>query len=235
MKNLFTTLILSVFAIPVIAQNWYSLESTNSIKLKKVQVNNANSLTELLPNYPGPLWIQDFESITISTQQNGKDIIATNHDKTFSAEQKELLSNLDVNNSIRIKLRYRYINPVSGEPGYANSYLIAPVVPDVEAQFPTGAKAMTAYLNENVLYKFNGTDTIKKAPPMQLSFVVNEEGKVTDAKVIGAIKADEKFQNLLLEAFNNMPTWKPAENSAGTKVKQEFKLYVFANSGKNGC
>src|SRR5438105_4044303 len=110
MKNLFTTLLLSAFFVPVMAQNWYSLEARNAIKLRKVQVNNANSVADLIPNYPGPLWIEDFESVTISAQQNGKDLIATNHDKTFSAEQKELLSNVDVNNSITIKLRYRYIN-----------------------------------------------------------------------------------------------------------------------------
>jgi len=43
---------------------------------------------------------------------------------------------------------------------------------------------------------------------------------------------DQKTDKLLLKAINKMPKWKPAENSDGIKVKQEFEFSV-GNCG--GC
>ena len=61
-------------------------------------------------------------------------------------------------------------------------------------------------------------------------FTVNEEGEIVNAK-ISQTSGDSKTDKLFVEAINKMPKWKPAQNSKGVKVKQEF---IFNLSG-GGC
>ena len=61
-------------------------------------------------------------------------------------------------------------------------------------------------------------------------FTVNEEGDVVDAK-ISKTSGDLLTDKLIVEGISKMPKWKPAKNSKGEKVKQDF---IF-NVGNGGC
>jgi len=62
-----------------------------------------------------------------------------------------------------------------------------------------------------------------------VKFTVNEEGKIVDALIFRSSE-DPKADQLLLDAINKMPEWKPARNSTGMKIKQEFTIPM-----SNGC
>ncbi|MBK6838306.1 MAG: hypothetical protein IPG90_08535 [Bacteroidetes bacterium] len=61
-------------------------------------------------------------------------------------------------------------------------------------------------------------------------FTVNEEGEIIDPK-IKVTTNNPKSDKLLLDAIRNMPKWKPATNSQGGKMKQDFEFAM----GTGGC
>jgi TonB family protein len=56
-----------------------------------------------------------------------------------------------------------------------------------------------------------------------VKFTVNEEGGIMNPKMLRTSR-DSKADKLVLEAISKMPKWKPAQNSKGVKVKQEFTV-----------
>ena len=88
---------------------------------------------------------------------------------------------------------------------------------------------MTQYLRENAINKIPET-TSKQLQQVIVGFTVNEEGKIANVQ-ISKTSGDPNTDKLLLEAINKMPKWRPAEDSKGVKVKQEFEFSV----GNVGC
>lgn len=109
---------------------------------------------------------------------------------------------------------------VDNAPAAGGSYQIK------NAQFPGGDKAMKDYIAKNLNYPKYAED-IKQEGTVLVSFVVDEKGKVTDAKVArGVLKA---MDNEAIRLVKSMPKWNPGEEN-GKKVKSqmvvpiEFKL-----------
>ena len=96
-------------------------------------------------------------------------------------------------------------------------------VPEVNAEYPGGLKQMTKYLKENVTDKIIGTTTEEHLGKTIAKFIIDENGKVTNAAILKS-STDAKIDKLFLDAIKNMPTWKPAENPKGEKTKQEFHI-----------
>ena len=89
---------------------------------------------------------------------------------------------------------------------------------------------LTNYLKKNIINKISETNPSKQFPRVTAIFTVNEEGKIIDAK-ISRSSNDPEVDKLLLETITKMPNWKPAENSEGIKVKQEFTF----RTSSGGC
>jgi TonB family protein len=106
-------------------------------------------------------------------------------------------------------------------------HVLMTVVPEIEAEFFGGSLEMTKYLKENIIYKI--PETVPKQFNGIAVFTVNENGEISNAKISNT-SGDSKIDELLLEAAYKMPKWKPAENSKGIKVKQEFEIII----GKGG-
>jgi TonB family protein len=104
------------------------------------------------------------------------------------------------------------------------------IVPAMEAEFPGGFKQISTYLNDNFFNKITQKGNTDKIRQTSLKFTINEEGKVVNSKIFNT-SSDVKIDQLLLEAINKMPKWKPAKNSKGIKVKQEFMIPF----GGGGC
>jgi len=90
---------------------------------------------------------------------------------------------------------------------------------------------MRNYLKENAISKITEAAS-KKIKPAIVRFIINEDGAIAKAQ-ISTTTGDDDTDKLLLEAINKMPNWKPAEDSKGKKVKQEFVLSVGPQRG--GC
>jgi len=88
--------------------------------------------------------------------------------------------------------------------------------------FPGGTLSFQNYLAENMQY----TEAMKQdglKGTVYVSFMVNTDGSISDAKVIRGIGGDADKEALRL--INNMPTWKPGKQS-GKLVKVQLQLPV---------
>ncbi|MBK7816826.1 MAG: hypothetical protein IPJ60_04205 [Sphingobacteriaceae bacterium] len=144
------------------------------------------------------------------------------NDKLTEA-QRNILSKADVGTDIIIKVKFKH----KGRARYmANNeiiegYLPVNVVPYTEAEFLNGTKQVEDYLSEKI---FKIKDPNRKQPPI-IKFTISEEGKVINAKITQTSNSP-KTDKILLEATTNMPKWKPAKNSKGVTVKQEFCIQL---------
>ncbi|MCW3072443.1 MAG: hypothetical protein JWO44_2333 [Bacteroidetes bacterium] len=178
--------------------------------------------------------VMHYVSIDISTICNGKVMTSQSADEKLTAAQKNILNAADPGTDIKIKIRFRYKRWTNDDAGGGSmvregEYAVA-VVPDTEAEYPGGFKQLTEYLTKSVIDKIPGKNPYGKIRQVIVKFSINEEGQVVDAK-LSRNSSDPKTDKLLLDAINNMPKWKPAKNSKGVRVRQEFSIPF----GGEGC
>ena len=171
--------------------------------------------------------IMDYVSILISATCNGKAFTSQSTSELLTTEQKNILYATDLGTDISIKIKFKYKNQAndnrdSGCKIKEGEYVVT-VVPETEAEYPGGFKQMTEYLMENVMNKISEKSASEKIRQAIVKFMVNEEGQIVDAKILRT-STDPKIDKLLLDATIKMPKWRPAENSKGIKVKQEFSI-----------
>ena len=100
---------------------------------------------------------------------------------------------------------------------------VVTIVPETEAEYPGGFEHLSSYVTESVINKISDKSTSENIQWAIVSFTVNEEGQVFDAKMSRS-SSDIKIDKLLLDAINKMPKWKPAKNYLGLTVKQTFSI-----------
>ena len=171
--------------------------------------------------------IVDYVSVEISTFQNGKIYTSKSTSDVLTAEQKKIINSADLGSDITVKIMYKH-KSCGSEKHLADNEIIegtlaVTVVPETEAEFPDGYKGITNYLMENVINKISTRGSAGKLGEAIVKFTINEDGQVVDAK-LSKTTPNEKIDKILLDAFTKMPKWKPAKNSKGIKVKQEFNI-----------
>lgn len=95
-------------------------------------------------------------------------------------------------------------------------------VVEVEPEFPGGMEALTKYLSENIKYPEQAKKD-KIQGKVYISFVVEKDGSVADAKVLRGIGGgcDEEA----LRVVKAMPKWEPGKQK-GTPVRVQYNLPV---------
>ncbi|MBC7865839.1 MAG: energy transducer TonB [Bacteroidia bacterium] len=179
--------------------------------------------------------IVEYVSVEISTFSNGKKkFTGLSSNENLTPEQKNILNTAEPGTDIYIKIRFRHKNQAMNTIGADNKIiegeLSVTIVPEQEAEFPGGFKQFSKYITENIFNKVSGKENSEKITWAAVSFTINEEGRVVDAKVSGTSGDLKIDQLIILEAINKMPKWKPAQNSKGEKVKEEFSI-PFGNGG----
>jgi hypothetical protein len=177
-------------------------------------------------------WIIYFVSVELLATCNGKFLTAKSESYLLTEAQKNILNTADLGSDIRVKIKFIYKNQANVNMDNfgdirEGEYVFA-VVPETEAEYPGGFKQMTDYLTKNVIDKISKKD--EKLWQTAVKFTIDEVGQVVDTK-ISKTSTDPKTDKLLLDALNKMPRWKPAKNTKGLKVKQEFNIPL----GGNGC
>jgi len=171
--------------------------------------------------------IVDVVGVEISVVRNGKTISAKNITDKLTSEQKNILSTADLGTDIRVKIQFKYKNQeddsFGSRKGIKEGVSVVTVVPEIEAEYPGGHKEITAYFTKHVIDKIAALNSSGKIQNAIVRFTVDEEGQIVNAK-ISRTSTESDIDNLLLEATKKMPKWKPAENSAGIKVKQEIAI-----------
>jgi TonB family protein len=176
----------------------------------------------ILENYEEVI---NYVSIDISAVCRGKVQSAQNTNDRLTAEQKNMLREADPGTDIRIKIKFSYKNWADGNlddgSKIKSGEYVVTIVPDTEAEYPGGFKQLTAYLTENIINKIS--DASEKLGAAAVKFTVTGEGHISDARMSNP-SSDPQTDKLILDAIKRMPVWKPAMNSKGAKVKEEFSI-----------
>lgn len=95
--------------------------------------------------------------------------------------------------------------------------------PEVMPQFPGGQKALGNYVNDHLDYPQQAIDN-NTGGTVMVSFVVDEKGKVSHAKILGN-KVGDGLDEQALKVVNNMPEWTPGKVH-GRNVKTRLELPI---------
>jgi TonB family protein len=96
--------------------------------------------------------------------------------------------------------------------------------PTVMPEFPGGQNGLETYVNNRVQYPEQAIED-NTAGVVRVSFVVDEHGKVMNAKIIGGQKVGDGLDEEALRVVNNMPAWKPGKVK-GRNVKTRLELPI---------
>ncbi len=166
-------------------------------------------------------------SVEITTISNGAKHTAKSNSDKLTAEQKNLLTNADLGSDVSITLKYQYKNKTDDQYGPRKQTVLCTgsvtVVPETEAEFPGGFKQLADYVNTHIVGDKTEKTGLQKIERAAVKFIITEEGKVTDARLVSSTN-DAAIDKLILDAFTTMPNWKPATNSKGLKVKQQIYI-----------
>ncbi len=95
---------------------------------------------------------------------------------------------------------------------------------EVAPKFPGGQNGLDNYINNHVNYPQQALDN-DVSGIVRISFVVDEQGNVTKAKVMDAPKGAEDLDKEALRVVNSMPGWTPGKVS-GKSVKVRMELPI---------
>jgi protein TonB len=96
-------------------------------------------------------------------------------------------------------------------------------VADVMPAYPGGQNALEDYMNNNVEYPQNAIDNNSEGM-VKVQFVVDENGNVTNAKVVGK-ELGNGLDEEAVKVVSNMPKWTPGKVK-GKNVKTRIVLPV---------
>ena len=91
-------------------------------------------------------------------------------------------------------------------------------------QFPGGQRALDSYVNDHINYPQNAIDN-DVAGVVRVQFIVDENGKITKAKLISPQKIGEGLDEEALRVVNSMPEWKPG-TLHGKRIKTRLELPI---------
>jgi len=198
------------------------------ITIEKIQ--KAKLVSDLIEGYPSN-WITAYISVEISSSCKKVKVNAKSFNDVLTDEQKSMLNRADVGTDIVITVKHNTKNTITNSLEKSEMNVSLTVIPEIEATYIGGYKDMIAYLKENSNAKIAAIST-KQIQFTSINFTVNKNGKADNVmlmKASGITAIDE----LLVDLITNMPKWKPAENSKGDVVTQEFEFSI--GSMVDGC
>jgi TonB family protein len=232
-KGIITSLLLLLFASGFSQNMNYEVRGKEYPLTKKEKLDQAQFMRDIIPYYPSA-WILGYVSVEISATCNGVDKTAKSANDSLSAEQKNILKSVDLGSDVAIKIEYKSKNAVTDEMHTSTLKYSTTIVPEIEAEYPSGYEQLTQYIKESTKIRISEPGS-KQFQFAKIKFSVNEEGEIDNAW-ISQTSGDMKTDELLLQTIYNMPKWKPAQNSKGMKVRQEFEFSVGkGKKGTNGC
>ncbi len=226
--SLITLLLLSVLDAAFSQGLNFDIRGRYKLPIIKERLDAAKTMRDINPGYPSS-WITDYISSAVLVTSRGKEMKAISSNDILSTEQLNLLKLVDLGTDIRIEIKYNDKNSITHKIENTSMNFTVTLVPEVEATYPGGFKVLKQYLKENAIEKIS-SEGAKALENATVRFTINERGEIANAEVVLTSK-DKNIDKLLLEAINKMPKWKPASNSNGIKVKQQFEFTV----GNAGC
>lgn len=104
------------------------------------------------------------------------------------------------------------------DPSDENVFIAVELMPE----FPGGTTAMMEYISKSLKYPSDAFEA-KITGKVFVSFVINEKGKVTEAKVLRGIGTS--CDKEAIRVVNEMPDWKPGrQDDKPVKVKYTLPI-----------
>ena len=229
MKREIITSLLVLAVYSVYSQDLgFEVKGAYARAIRVEKLDKATSMSDLIEGYPAS-WITEYVSTGVSVVSGDDVRQAMSVDATFTPEQVSLLKSADLGDDVVIDVTYKSKNFITKDLDVRNMHYTATVIPKHEAEYPGGPESMRAYLKENAISKIPN-ESFKELQQVIVQFTIDKQGLVTDARLT-TTSGNSKTDALLLKALKDMPRWKPAENSDGIKVPQEFEFIV----GNGGC
>ena len=96
--------------------------------------------------------------------------------------------------------------------------------PETGPQFPGGQNALDKYITNNFNYPQQAIDD-DRTGIIHVSFIIDEEGNVTKAKLLDAANVGDGLDQEALRVVKAMPSWTPGKVN-GKKVKTRMGLPI---------
>jgi hypothetical protein len=207
---------------------FYYVHARNGKSVSPSTLINASSLEDIVMYYPSS-WITNYDSVVVHTTNNGRQYSATSKDATLTLKQRKILSTADMFTDVVIYVKHKTTNAVTQEIVDEDISLKLYVRPETEAEYPDGIAGLQKF------FKDNSEDKVAKLNSKMgflaiVYFTINEEGRAEDIEISEYEEADAILRNLI----HSMPTWSPAKDAEGNKVKQKFE-FVFGYRSEKGC
>ena len=192
------------------------------ICITKDELNKAKTLIDLNSRYQAT-WVKEYISVEIEASHKGKTTKVVSQNDVLSQAQKKLIHTADAGTDISVNVQYMPKNTLKHNEAKEIKFTVA-VNPDNQAKYAGGQQQLKQYLKEKAINKIPA-GIFKDYKLAAVKFTINEKGQVINAHIFESSK-DEKVDELLLNAINQMSNWKPATYANGVKVKQDFVLTV---------
>lgn len=146
----------------------------------------------------------------------------------FNGAQKQILQEADYNSSLLVT---GVLEPQESGPSVRDSFLYyISVVPEQRAEYLDGFEALVRHVKSHSIKEFEEIG-VKNLQPGQVSFSVDEKGRVGNAK-IKATCGHKKMDAKMIRLIEEIPgIWVPAKNADGENVSEEL-VFSF---GRMGC
>ena len=95
---------------------------------------------------------------------------------------------------------------------------------EIMPEYPGGQNALSTYINDHLDYSQAAIDD-NTTGALKVSFVVDENGKVTDVHLIGDKKVGDGLDDAAMKVISNMPAWTPGKVK-GKNVSTRLQLPI---------
>lgn len=188
----------------------------------EASLQEARTIKDVNPGYPSS-WVDGYESVVVTVKDDARTVKAIGQGETFSLEQQALLKDAIAGDQISIKVKYRPTH-LSKDDASKTIEMNYSIVPEKEAQYPGGRDALMSFLEERTIGKLEPF-MAKAIEVASVTFTVSSDGLVKDV-TLDKPTYNANVNELLLNAFKDMPKWAPATRADGSQLSQKFQLTV---------
>jgi periplasmic protein TonB len=95
---------------------------------------------------------------------------------------------------------------------------------EIMPEYPGGQNALSSYISDHIDYSQAAVDD-NTTGALKVSFVVDENGKVTDVHLMGDKKVGDGLDDEAIKVISNMPAWTPGKVK-GKNVSTRLQLPI---------
>tara|TARA_R110002050_G_scaffold149463_1_gene276067 strand:- start:114734 stop:115555 length:822 start_codon:yes stop_codon:yes gene_type:complete len=206
----------------------YTVRPVQGHSVTEESLQNATSISEVIPNYPSK-WIEHYTSVEIASTLNNQTVKVSGPDEKLTSAQKELFNSATVSTNLDITVHFTTENNITKKMDPQQMNVLLSVVPAVNASYYGGYKIMIEYLKSETQSVVSNLE-ITRGKPLEILFFVAPTGDLDQVSLENS-SGNTEVDAALIEVISQMPKWKPALTANGTPVKQQY-LFIL---GLEGC